>query len=292
MNPNPSNLLTSLPKTVRHLFRTFCVVGLALGIATSAGLGQTLPVPDYIENFNGSAASLPDDWAAFANGPAFVAGQTGSGQLDVNSKGDGTSGSKGSVFYTGDSGAIESGIVENAIIEAVFIPTTSSSDWIGVIGRAQTSASFNPSGYYALLHGQSGKMGIWSTALTTNGASQTNNALAWVGDISLQSNTPYRLILEMAGTQVTASLYGLDAEVGVDAPLAIVTVNDSSYSSGVTGVTAVFANYGPINGHSATYDSFSLTVIPEPSTAALGALAMGIGFLVLRAGRRAGTAIG
>ncbi|HWL53758.1 MAG TPA: hypothetical protein VNQ90_15070 [Chthoniobacteraceae bacterium] len=292
MNPNLSNLLTLLPKTFYRLFRTSCVVGLFLGIALSPGHSQTLLTPDYVENFDGESG-LPAGWAAYGKSAAFVVEQNGDGQLDVNSKGATGNSGRGSAFFTGDSTIVD-GIVEDAIIEVVLTPTTST-DWVGVVGRAQGSASFEPDGYYAMVnHG--GKMGIWSKPPTGNGTGQTNpetnpNILGST-DISLQGNTPYRLILEMAGTQLTASLYGLDAVVGVDAPLAMVSVSDASYSSGVTGVSATFGNYGPTNGRSAPYDSFSLTVIPEPSTAVLGALALGIGFLVLRAGRRSGTVIG
>ncbi|HWL53671.1 MAG TPA: hypothetical protein VNQ90_14635 [Chthoniobacteraceae bacterium] len=283
MNTDPStpSALFKIRSPLLRFFRTLGCAGLLLGAALPAGHAQTLLDPAYVQTFDGANGTLPTNWDVFTNGARVFAEQNGAGSLNVGNRNTTDSGNTGTVFFTGDVGTVTGGVFGDVSVEVVFSPHTSG-NWVGVVGRAQGSSSWNPNGYYALLNANSGFMGIWSAAPANATAEQIDNALASVALPALASNTPYRLILEMEGTRLTASLYSLEAEVGTDDPLATVSVINSLYFSGVTGV---HARHGGAN-RLTSYDTFSITVIPEPSVALLGGLALGIGFLLFRVNRQ------
>jgi len=255
----------------RRKFRRFCVGALFLLSSLQAGFSQ--PLIGYSREFDGAEGTLPTGWVAQASTNGYAA-QSGAGTLNVGTNAGGSG--IALAAFKGDFGPIENGVVTDATLETVLI-TSSGANWVGLAGRAQDGDSASPGGYYALINRKQSSLAIWDAAPSSSGTS-ADEALAHVAIApALTNNTQYRLILDLQGSTITASLYSLDAEVGVDDPLATVSANSTLYGSGLTGF---WGFYGGAS-RSTRYESFTITTIPEPSAAALGSLIFTAGAVVL-----------
>lgn len=99
---------------------------------------------------------------------------------------------------------------------------------------------------------------------------------------SLSNNTWYWLEFQLEGSSLTATVY-LDNAGNIGNSIGTATATNSDYSSGTAGVRAGFTASG---SRSVSYDSFTVSAIPEPGVyAALLGLASLLVVVYIRRGR-------
>ena len=87
---------------------------------------------------------------------------------------------------------------------------------------------------------------------------------------ALDPSVGFRLIFTGIGSTLTGQVFALN---NLNTALATVTLVDSTYGSGFTGVLATGFAAGPNTSVDATFDNLQASAVPEPSSLAM----MGVG---------------
>ncbi len=89
----------------------------------------------------------------------------------------------------------------------------------------------------------------------------------------------YRMVFLGIGDQFYGSIYALS---DLDTPIGTVNYTDDTYSSGGFGLLVADSNAFDLQGATATFDNYSLTVVPEPANVALFVALAGVVFAISR----------
>lgn len=184
----------------------------------------------------------------------------GDGKLLINNPADGSASSLfGGAIYRGNTS------ISDGSVSGVFQYVANGNQSSGLLARVQNpnADGSRPLGYFAGLlryNAGAGNQTFLVIAKDVEFANVSNSLIA-SKVVSVTSMNYYRLNFSFEGDELTAVLYN---EAG-DTQINSLSVTDSAYSSGATGLRA---NFGTTN-RTIGFDSFQVTAIPEPSTALL-----------------------
>ncbi len=256
-----STLVGPVGSTIRRFgkWRGICVaLGLALAQPASAQI-------IYQTDFSGGAGTLPASWTSRVSATGAIA-LNGAGQLVYSTTDSGV----GMAYWTGNSGAIQNGVITNAKVTSLLQwPSQNNGQSIGILGRVQDTSLLSMSGYF---------VGLYRTGSVNSliiGKDPVGNNFGSILDqvqVTLTTNTFYLLESTFSGDTISVSLY---AAAGGEA-IRTLSVTDSSYTSGVFGVRS----RSLAADRQFIFDNYTIAAVPEPSSVAMlagaGALAWGI----------------
>jgi hypothetical protein len=141
----------------------------------------------------------------------------------------------------------------------------------GVGGRASNLGLGTSDGYGAFYVTKAGNDGNTGTLLIDSFTNENVTTLQQV-NVTLDPSKSYRILFTGVGANLTASLFDLSSQT---VPVATVTANDSTYTSGFSGVIAS-ANLGtPTSAVDVTFDNLLIAAaVPEPSPFVLATAAV------------------
>jgi PEP-CTERM motif len=98
--------------------------------------------------------------------------------------------------------------------------------------------------------------------------------------LTLDPAQDYRLVFTGVGATLTGQVFNVN---NLALPLATITANDDTYTSGSSGVLVGASQNAPTSAADATFDNFQAVTVPEPASWALLAVGLvGLGLLALR----------
>ena len=261
------------PRVLSLVATATAVLFAAVAPAKAAVVYQTV----YQTDFNGAAGAFPGsnptyaDWTTKRSGTATptTLSLNGSGVLQMANAAGATGSQFTMALYEGSSSQVSNGKVTSVV---QFVSNSNQS--MGIMARVQnpTADGARPTGYFA---------GIWRDGTTNRLVISKDIQFTDVGTYSIAASNAisvsnfsyYRLEFEFEGDKLTASLFSTSN----GSLITSISVTDSSYTTGVTGLRTNFRS----DDRTVGYESFQLEAIPEPATAAL-LIPAGIAGLLLR----------